>query len=349
MILTIDSKIHHLKELDFIERELYGLFSPEEFYTDLRKFLQQNPDIDLRNKGWLNEFEVRAIDEYVKNYFFSRIPEAKTWYLRAYIVGRLTAESDLMGTVLSLAPLATMPLFVQTAAKEFGLSLHEAKMLEGAVSTAGMHITNTTQGTIQQIQTAISDALIRREGIQGIERRLNSMLNLDIGDLNRDWKRVAITETNMLFNDGYISSMLDGDYVIGVSMPDACDSCLNDINNKIYQVTAAPPPDYTELTGEAKKQAEFDWETKVWAGKNNIGRSASKRKRLDKQAGNAETNLRHKHHHEMSMPACPYHPHCRCRWIHFNPKFQWIDKGGNLRFAVEDPDAHDEWYKENIG
>ncbi len=349
MILTIDKKIHHLKELDFIERELYGIFSPDDFYADLREYLRTNPDIDLDNKEYLTEFEVRSIDDYVKNYFFSRIPEAKTWYMRAYIIGRFLAESDTAGTVVSISPLAAMPEFVQTAAKTYGLTLQEAKMLESALNTTGMHITNTTQGTVQEVQSAISEALIRREGSPGAVRRLNEMLTSDIGELNRNWKRVAITETNKLFNDGYISQIADGDYVIGISMPDACGHCLTDINHKIYEVTSTPPPDYTDLDGEERGKAENDWEMKVWAGKNNVGRTASRRSRIDKRGGNNAENLREKHHHEKSMPSCPYHPFCRCRFLQFNPKFQWIDEDNNVRLSFEDPEKHQTWVKEHIG
>lgn len=348
MINTIDAKIHHLKELDFIERELYGVFSPNKFYRDLSAFLRDNPDIDLKSKAFLHEREVLAVDDFIKHYFHGHIEEAKIWYLRAYVIGRYLGESDKIGKIFQIGQISGLPAFVKQVAKQFDLSLQEAKMIESSLNQAGMFITHTTQGTVYKVQSAIIESLIQRQGAQGVEQRLRSMLTDDIGELNRDWKRVAITEVNKLFNDGYLDTLDSDDYVIGISMPDACDHCLRDINSKIYQVIKTPPPDYTNMTGEERKRVEKLWETKVWSGKNNIGRSASKQKRHNPKLGNKKENLRDKHHHEMTMPAVPYHPYCRCRYIYFNPKYNWVDENGNLRLSVEDLEKHARWVKDNI-
>jgi len=84
-------------------------------------------------------------------------------------------------------------------------------------------------------------------------------------------------------------------------------------------------------------------------GKNNYGRSTSSRKRIDKHRGNKEENLREKEHHEHSMPTIPAHPSCRCRWVHINPEYMWIDEHRQMRARVEDEDAWEKWHEENIG
>jgi 5-methylcytosine-specific restriction endonuclease McrA len=52
------------------------------------------------------------------------------------------------------------------------------------------------------------------------------------------------------------------------------------------------------------------WENLVWPGKDNIGRSGSTFKRIDKNLGNTESNLTKRAHHEKYMPSLPMHNKC---------------------------------------
>jgi hypothetical protein len=58
------------------------------------------------------------------------------------------------------------------------------------------------------------------------------------------------------------------------------------------------------------KSGKKNGQTQVWVGKNNIGRSASKR---DKDG-----NLRGPD--ELWWPCIPAHPSCSCRWVLRRPK-----------------------------
>lgn len=157
----------------------------------------------------------------------------------------------------------------------------------------------------------------------------------------------CITETNAMFNDGYLLACKEGEFVTVIVMPDACDYCDTELRGQIFKVRKEPAPDYSTMHGKEREKWEEIWETEVWAYKRNIGRSASNRKRINPLIGNKENNLREKEHHEYSMPACPAHPSCRCRWIRINPEYQYVNKDGQIKLRVENEDEWQEWYEEN--
>lgn len=348
MIVTIDGKVHHLAELDFIERLLYNVFSPEEFYKDLIKFLNESKEIDLRSKTYLTYEEIKHVDGFIQNYFDKRIEEAKIYFLRAYIIGKLLAESDRLGGKfeLGIERIKHLPKFIQDAAKKYHLTLEETEAMKQAVESGASLVSNVATTTQQTIKANLIESIQRNESYTKLEEKIRNLFDEE-GELNRDWRRIAITETNIAFANGYLSMMNEGEYVIGISMADACEHCLRDIHLKVYKVLSTPPADYSEMHGdEYNKHAEI-YEKYVWAGKNNYGRSTSKRKRIDKTRGNAKDNLIEREHHELSMPAIPYHPNCRCRWVAFNPKLQYVENG-EIKLKNENPEAHQRWYEENI-
>lgn len=349
-ILTIDGKIHHLKELGFIEKQLYDIYDPQKFYEDLEEYLFVTKDIDLRTKNYLTLEEVKELDSHIKDYFFNKIPEAETWLLRAYIIGRLLAETDTKAIIFKIADITKLPKTLLDIAKYYHLTMQETKAIENAVKEAGFHITNTTDSTIQSVKTAITQALAQREGAKGVQKRLKEMITEEVGELNRDWQRVAIYETNNAFTTGYLETLPKGSYVIGMSMPNACPHCLKDIHHKVYRVSDPPKKSLEDVKPETKEFRELldYYKHNVWVGKNNIGKSTSPRKRIDKSKGNTKDNLIAREISELSLPTIPYHVSCRCRWIAFNPETQFVDKDGQIRFKAEDPEAHEKWYKENI-
>jgi len=347
MIITIDNKIQHLKELDYIERQLFGLLNPEQYYNDLGEFMFQSKAIDLKTKDYLTFEEMQAVDEFTRNYFNGIVPEAKTFFLRAYIIGRLLAESDNQGEEFKIDEVSLLPKYLQDAVKKYNLSIEEAKRFEQAVERGAVELSNTLSSTQQTVKNTLVEAVEKHEGIRRIEERLRGLAD-EVGELNRDWKRVAICETNDAFSNGYLSMMEEGEYVVGISMPDACPHCFDLLNGKVYKVRAEAPLDYSNLTGEEYNKIADIWENEIWVGKSNYGRSTAMRKRIDKHKGNTTENLTYREDHELSMPVIPLHPQCRCRWIAFNPILQWIDKDGNIRLKVEDPEAYKQWYNENI-
>jgi hypothetical protein len=347
MIRALDSKIHHLAELAFVEKMLYGLFNPEKFYTDLADHMAIS--VDWETKDTVNFAETKKIDNFIENYFGSKIPEAEKWLIRAYCFGRIVSDSEVNLTVLQPINLVEdISTNIVKIGEKYNLGSAEVRALRYATEKAGMNITNTTLNTIKQAREAITRSIQTREGYRGAVRRLYDTMFKDVGELNRDWSRVAIYETNRAFADGFISRLSEDAWVIGLSMPDACPDCKIKIHNKIFKVTKEPGIDYSNLTGGVREQQEKKWEKYIWEGKENIGRSSSKKKRISDLQGNTKDNLRSREHHEQSMPTIPMHPNCRCRMTKFNPNLQYIDKNGELKFSFHNREEHKKFYEENI-
>jgi hypothetical protein len=343
MILTIDGKIHHLKELDFIERQLSGLLDPNDYYRALANFLKDS--VDLKTKKYLTVEEVEKVDRFTYGFFKAKLQEWDSLFLRAFVIGRLLSDSDVSAKIFSIGEFNKLPDTIREVVKVFDLTMQEAKALEQALAMSEVSLTNSTVGTMQQVRNALYSSIVQGEGAEGIERRLREMVTGDIGELNRDWQRVAISTANAAFNNGYLSQMKEGEFVVGISMPDCCPHCDETINGKVYRVTKTPPSDYSNLSDAEYEKASKMWENYIWEGKSNVGRSFSPKKRIDKEIGNKADNLEERLHHELSMPACPAHPNCRCRWMAFYPEWQWIDEKGNIRLSIEDPEKHKEFYE----
>lgn len=117
----------------------------------------------------------------------------------------------------------------------------------------------------------------------------------EFGILNRDWRRIAVTEAGRNANEGLVASMPDGTKLKRIeAYTGACPFCRS-IDGKI--VTVVDP---------SKK--DKDWEKEVWVGKTNVGRSASPRKRVGDE-------LVERMPAEMwTIAAGLQHPNCRGGW-----------------------------------
>jgi len=345
MLLGIDGKILHLKELGFIESSLFNTtLNPDKFYSDMKEFMETEK---IGRKLFVSPEELRAMDDFVNDYFAVLTDDFRTAMLRSYIVGRMLSISDKQATIFNLGEINKLPKMLKDMAQEFGLSTQEVKAIEATMENGASLLTNTTASTIQTVRNAVIESIKRGEGASGTNKRLQEAITGDIGEINRDWQRVAITEVNTAFTNGYLSKISANEFVVGLSMPDACEHCVELIHGKIYKMRKDTPPDYATLQGEEREEWEKVWEKEVWEGKNNFGRSTSKQKRIDPRAGNNKENLRAKTHEERSMPVIPMHPRCRCKWQHFNPKFQFVDEKLNVRLKFEDLDKYQKWKEEN--
>ena len=125
---------------------------------------------------------------------------------------------------------------------------------------------------------------------------LEQALRDQFGDLNRDWRRIALTEVGEAHNQGFIATLPAGTYVRRLEVyAGACAFCQK-IDGAILQVVDPA-------------QEDKDWDRQVWAGKSNVGRSGSPRKRV----GNV---LVERTDSELwKIPAGLVHPHCRGRFV----------------------------------
>ena len=141
----------------------------------------------------------------------------------------------------------------------------------------------------------------------GQHERMRQRLFDEFGQLNRDFRRIAVTEAGEAVNSGFIAAQRPGSKVRRQeAYKGACPFCKA-INGKVFIVVRPSQPD---------KNGDTD----VWVGKSNIGRSASPRRR-------AEGGLVERPSNEMWWPAAGVqHPHCRGSWLPIADTPQGVSK-----------------------
>lgn len=217
--------------------------------------------------------------------------------------------------------LAALPSSLGAAIKMFDLKQAEASALAFAnaravenVRALADDVRHRMQGTVLQ---HLQEQQTQAPGTPG--QSLQSKLLDQFATLNRDWRRIAITEAGEAQTQGFIASLDYGAVVQRVEQyATACNFCQKIHGRNATVVDPASP--------------NKDGNTEIWVGKNNIGRSASPRKRV----GDA---LVPREEHELYwLPAGLAHPHCRGRWILISEGSQ---PGDDPKFAA--------WLRELLG
>jgi hypothetical protein len=132
--------------------------------------------------------------------------------------------------------------------------------------------------------------------LAGAAEALQSKILDAFGTLNRDWRRIAVTEAGENAGQGFVAAQPPGTRIKRVEQyRGACSYCRS-IDGRIMTVVAAD-------------KADKDGETEVWLGKTNRGRSASPRKRLGGELVEREPEER------FWVAAGTMHPHCRGAWV----------------------------------
>lgn len=158
----------------------------------------------------------------------------------------------------------------------------------GAITWAGEHaaehLTRLRENTRRAIAGHVMDAVIGQESAGALAVRLGSAF----GTLNRDWRRVAITELAFARASGYLLELPVGTRVRWFAAQDACGHCAG-LDGQEFEVTHAPG----------------DWSAQVWPGKTNVGRAFARKRRDGTPRADSE----------LAAPCIPLHPNCRCRWV----------------------------------
>lgn len=126
--------------------------------------------------------------------------------IATYLIGRMRAE-----------PTYTPPDTLEANVIE---SRH-ARALEYLAANAAEHITNLEALTRHQIKQAINQAA--QSGTSPTDLAQDLLMRFQ--RLNRDWRRVALTETAQARNDGYLSIIPDGEQIEWSATHDACPIC----------------------------------------------------------------------------------------------------------------------------
>lgn len=262
----------------------------------------RNLEEEVRNAapGSLNfKMYLRLIDCILRSYLPETVllNEAKRNAVRQYLAGKLKSQIRDHEAKETVEKLPASP----KEAKLFGLFLSDADHARIAVAeeAAARNVTDLSAAARSRMRKIIVESERRRLG-DGTERYagppLQQALADTFGELNRDWRRIAVTETAINAADGYLASVASGEAVQWLSHPGACQYCASQ-NSKVFKVVPSDTP---------KKNPD----TQVWVGKQsmNIGRSIAKRKRLE------DGTLVDRGPDELIVPAIPVHPSCRCVW-----------------------------------
>ena len=193
-----------------------------------------------------------------------------------------------------------LPTTLDDAGRHYPLTHFDRDRIRVAQASAARHVQRLTAHTRAALQDVIINAERRRIAHAQDRydlRPLEQQLRDSFGDLNRDWRRIAVTETSINANDAYLARFTPGEKVRWLIHPGACVYCESQ-KNKVFTVVA---PDHPRK----------DPYTMVWVGKfaENVGRSLAKRKRLE------SGELTDRGPDELVVPVIPAHPGCRCLYV----------------------------------
>lgn len=276
------------------------------------------PDSKALPESELNEID-RRVDEESKHI------DVAGWVIKCLTVGLLWALYERLGKPITknLAALADVKITKDhvygrrrpggALAKVENIDdvLPFNKVSRNMLRFALAHGAENVQKISDDTRSAIRMALVRAKMEGTPPKQLAEHLRVALKGIDRDWRRIVVTESAMIATNGYLLSQGEGQKLVGQSAHDACKWCKALIHGKVFTVTHAPPTDPKDPR----------WLTEVWPGKNNVGRV----RHLKSVAGRVRLA------DELWMPVCPLHPSCRCRWVEFNPKFHEIDSEGFVK------------------
>lgn len=254
----------------------------------------------LPPEQWGLDDHMMSVDYVVQRYLPAdeMKTEAEWMATRAGLMGKVQANmAEQPSPKQADAILAALPSTVQAATQVFNLTAIEKHALEYGNLRAVENVRALTDDVRHKMRGVVMQHVedkILTGDTSG--RSLEGRLLDEFGILNRDWRRIAVTEAGECQLQGFIASVKPHSKVKRVEQyGNACAFCKK-IHGQIYEVVPADHPDK-------------DGYTQVWPGKNNIGRSASPRKRVgDTLVARTEDEL-------WWAPAGTVHPHCRGRWV----------------------------------
>lgn len=239
--------------------------------------------------------------------------------VRAQLAGKVQAEMELRGDRWGAPDLSSLAELIPSelgALPQRVLTPVELAVVRIAKARAALHISDVAdnaRSVMRRLVVEHAQAMLLGHK-EGTPERLRQRLFDGFGYLNRDFRRIAVTETGEACNAGFVAHMKPGSRVRRVeAYRGACDFCRS-IDGKVFTVV--------DPAAELK-----DGDKEVWVGKTNAGRSASPRKRVGGELVDREP-------HELWWCAAGVqHPHCRGAWAYVgevrggeDPEFgAWLD------------------------
>lgn len=249
---------------------------------------------------WKLEDHMLAIEYVVQTYLpaDALVAEADWLATKATMMGKV--QANLEGAKVTAkqadAILAALPSTMADAIA--GAKLTQAAVLQFSRARAVENV-RALSDSVRHRMRAVITADLEQKAFGNVPLGTSSLqtkLLDEFGALNRDWRRIAVTEAGEAQTQGYIASLKPGTKVKRVEQyANACAFCRK-IDGVIATVVAPDHPDKNP-------------DTMVWPGKNNIGRSASPKKRVGDVLVDREP------HERWWLPSGLAHPHCRGRWV----------------------------------
>lgn len=254
----------------------------------------------LLPSDWTLEDHMLMVDYLVQRYLpvDDLRPESEWLATRSVLMGRVQANMPNMTIAQADVVIGALPLTVRAAHAQFRLNPTQLATLNFAAARAADRVQKVSDDTRYRIRTVVrrhaEQQALREPGVSGSS--LQSKLLDEFGVLNRDWRRIAVTEAGEAANQGMVASVAPGHHLKRVEQyRGACPFCRR-IDGRIVEVVAPSEP-------------IKDGEKQVWAGKSNIGRSASPNRRIGGVLVERDPNER------WWVPAGTAHPNCRGRWV----------------------------------
>jgi hypothetical protein len=219
--------------------------------------------------------------------------EADWLTTRANMMGRVQAAMDSVTEERADTILAALP-----GLDRWGMTPAQRAVVDFGRSRAAENVVQLSESARHKVRRLIVD--YREAEYLGnravTAESLQTKLLDAFGDLNKDWRRIAVTEAGEMAGQGFVAAQPVGAKLRRVEKyRGACAFCREIDGREVTVVDAAAP--------------DKDGDTQVWVGKTNIGRSASPRKR----EGGA---LVEREPHEMWwIPSGVAHPNCRGSWV----------------------------------
>lgn len=223
--------------------------------------------------------------------------EAEWLASRASMMGRVQAAMGDATDAEADRILMQMPS-PDDAARMFGMSTAQRAAIDYGRARCAEYVVGLSDGTRARLRRIIVDyqeAVFLGDRSKA-EEALQTRLLGEFATLNRDWRRIAVTEATENVNQGFVAAMTPGTKLRRVEKyRGACAFCRG-IDGRVVTVVEPSKP-------------EKDGDTEIWVGKTNVGRSAAPNKRVGGVLVERGAEER------WWIAAGAQHPHCRGAWV----------------------------------
>jgi len=234
------------------------------------------PEIQIYNNQGipLSDQEMKYLENLITKHLVEIVKVSEVFSVRAFLVGQFLAEAAQKGMTAEQIEVAILPLSLKAVEKKMKLTKKDKYAIQFSKQRSAERIRGITEQARKGIKETIWQGLVERKNPLNVSQDLFKKF----GDLNRDWRRIAITEANIAAGEGYMRKLIDDQKergkkvtkLLGQSAVDACPWCKENIHGKVFILV---DKDEAPIEPEDPK-----WDTHLWPGKNNVGRGYAKRK-----------------------------------------------------------------------